>query len=178
MIKNIIITIFLSLIFVSACGESTPKATNKVDTAFPITNDKKREIERGSVLGEAGGFNLLGSNKSNNKVNGTVGGVNAYLWRASLDVISFMPLNSADAIGGIIITDWYAGPESQNERIKANINITSTDLRASGIKVSIFKQQYSKGRWIDGRASDKLERGLENKILARARQLKISEERR
>ena len=61
-------------------------------------------------------------------------GVNAFLWRASLDTVSFMPIASADPFGGVIITDWYAPPETPNERFKVNIFILDKELRAAGIK--------------------------------------------
>jgi hypothetical protein len=67
--------------------------------------------------------------------------VNAFLWRASLDTINFIPLVSADPFGGVIITDWYTPAETPNERMKVQITILDRDLRADGVRVSVFKQQ-------------------------------------
>jgi Domain of unknown function (DUF3576) len=64
-------------------------------------------------------------------------GVNAFLWRASLDTLSFMPLASADPFGGVIITDWYANPEKPDERFKATVYILDTRLRADGVSVTV-----------------------------------------
>jgi len=67
-------------------------------------------------------------------------GVNTYLWRASMETLNFMPLDQVDPFGGVIITDWYANPQVPAERFKANVYILDTNLRADGLKVSIFKQ--------------------------------------
>ncbi len=69
--------------------------------------------------------------------------VNAYLWRASLDTINFIPLVSADPFGGVIITDWYTPSETPNERMKVQVTILDRELRADGVRVSVFKQQTS-----------------------------------
>ena len=66
--------------------------------------------------------------------------MNAYLWRASLDTINFIPLVSADPFGGVIITDWYTPAETPNERMKVQITILDRELRADGVRVSVFKQ--------------------------------------
>lgn len=102
-------------------------------------------------------------------------GVNAYLWRASLDTLSFMPLASADPYGGLIITDWYANPEKQDERFKATVYILDTRLRADGLNVAIAKQtRGTDGQWRDAAASPQTETDIENAILTRARQLRVN----
>jgi hypothetical protein len=63
-------------------------------------------------------------------------GVNSYLWRASLDSLSFMPLLQADSSGGVIITDWYANPGNAGERIKVTVSILDRDLRADALRVA------------------------------------------
>src|SRR5512145_1249877 len=67
-------------------------------------------------------------------------GVNGYLWRATLDTLSFMPLQSADPYGGVIITDWYINPEKPDERFKCTVYILDSRLRADGLNVAVFKQ--------------------------------------
>jgi len=105
---------------------------------------------------------------------GAVLGVNSFLWRASLDTLSFLPLSSADPFGGVIITDWYAPPESPNERFKVTAYILDRSLRADGVRVSVFRQvQESPGNWIDAPVDQSMGVDLENTILTRARQLKI-----
>jgi hypothetical protein len=102
-------------------------------------------------------------------------GVNGYLWRASLDTLAFMPLASADPYGGVILTDWYANPEQPNERFKCTVYILDTRLRADGLNVTVFKQvRDANGGWIDSPASDQTSTDIENAILTRARQLRLS----
>ena len=99
-------------------------------------------------------------------------GVNAYLWRGALDTLSFMPLASADPFGGVIITDWYTPPAASGERFKANAYILGRQLRADGIKVSIFRQVQQGGNWIDAPVAAGTATDIENKVLAKARELR------
>jgi hypothetical protein len=102
-------------------------------------------------------------------------GVNGYLWRATLDTLSFMPLASADPYGGVIITDWYINPEAPNERLKVTVYILDARLRADGLNVAVFKQnKAADGQWIDAPSASETETQIENSILTRARQLKLS----
>ncbi|MGD9982483.1 MAG: DUF3576 domain-containing protein [Hyphomonadaceae bacterium] len=104
-------------------------------------------------------------------------GVNAYLWRASLDTLNFMPLASADPFGGVIITDWYSAPTTPNERFKATVYILDTRLRADALNVSIFRQTNTNGQWGDASVDPDTEIQIENQILARARELRLSNDR-
>lgn len=176
--KILIITLaFLLTTSLISCTNNT-KETEEGEQKYPLTNKEKRRLDRGTIHG-AEGINLFGGGGLIQQApNDVVGGVNVYLWRASLDVISFMPLSSADAVGGIIITDWYENPSVKGERMKANVNITTKELRASGVKVSLFKQRFSGGRWRDSKVSKDLREKLEDKILSRAREIKIEEERK
>ena len=102
-------------------------------------------------------------------------GVNGYLWRATLDTLAFMPLASADPYGGTVITDWYVNPEKPDERFKATVYILDSRLRADGLKVSVFKQtRDATGNWIDSPTAAQTETDIENAILTRARQLRLS----
>jgi hypothetical protein len=102
-------------------------------------------------------------------------GVNGYLWRATLDTLSFMPLSSADPYGGVIVTDWYANPQAPNERFKATAYILDTRLRADGLNVAVNKQiRDASGGWVDAPLSPQTETDIENAILTRARQLRLS----
>jgi hypothetical protein len=145
-----------------------------VDKAYPMSQKDEMRLNRGKLTGDEG-LNLLGLKGNNTDLmnNSIARGVNAYLWQASLDTISFMPIQTVDATGGVIITDWYQDPNAKNEKIKANIVISSDELRASGVKVSLFREVN--GRTVPG--SSEAERKLEDKILTRARQIKIDEER-
>jgi hypothetical protein len=101
-------------------------------------------------------------------------GVNAYLWRASLDTLSFLPLASADPYGGVIITDWYANPDKKDERMKATVYILDTRLRADGISAAVFRETLVNGAWIPAGVSPETNVALENAILSKARQLRLS----
>jgi hypothetical protein len=102
-------------------------------------------------------------------------GVNAYLWRATLDTLAFMPLASADPYGGVVITDWYANPEKPDERFKATVYILDTRLRADGLNVTVFKQvRDATGAWKDSATAAQTDTDIENAILTRARQLRLS----
>ena len=101
--------------------------------------------------------------------------VNGYLWRASLDTLSFMPLASADPYGGVIITEWYINPEVPNERLKCTVYILDARLRADGLNVAVFKQNRGAGGdWVDAPSAGQTETDIENSILTRARQLRLS----
>lgn len=101
-------------------------------------------------------------------------GVNSFLWRASLDTMSFMPLASADPFGGVIITDWYSPPETPDDRFKMQIYILDRRLRADGLKVAVFRQQRkSSDGWVDASVDANTAIQLENAILTRARQLRL-----
>ena len=102
-------------------------------------------------------------------------GVNGYLWRATLDTLSFMPLASADPYGGVVITDWYANPEKPDERFKCTVYILDARLRADGLNVAVFKQHKDAGgNWVDAPSASQTETEIENAILDRARKLRLS----
>jgi hypothetical protein len=128
-----------------------------------------------SVFGE-GGLTWGGDSSDTPTQGGGPGiGVNAFLWRASLDTLSFMPLASADPFGGVIITDWYTPPETLAERFKVNVFILGRDLRADGIRAAVFRQvRNPKGDWVDAEVSTETGTDLEDAILTRARQLRIA----
>ena len=123
---------------------------------------------------EGGGFNLFGGRRSSGADTEAGIGVNSYLWRASLDTLSFMPLSSADPWGGIIITDWYTNPEKPDERFKATVYILDTRLRADALNVAIFKQVNAGGQWVDSAVTSQTETDIENAILTKARQLRLA----
>ena len=134
-------------------------------------------FEPGQGTGHNASGNLLsdlfGGKKKNNAPAGAAVGVNAFLWRGALDTLSFMPLASADPFGGIIITDWYSAPGAPDERFKATAYILSRKLRANGVKLSLFRQVRQGGGWVDAPVDPGTVGEIENKILARARQLRV-----
>ena len=101
-------------------------------------------------------------------------GVNSYLWRASLDALSFMPLLQADSSGGVIITDWYANPGNPGERMKVTVSILDRDLRAVALRVAASRQVAQGAAWVDAPVQAATVQKLEEIILTRARDLRRS----
>jgi hypothetical protein len=99
-------------------------------------------------------------------------GVNAYLWRASLDALSFAPLLQTDSNGGVIVTDWYANPQNPGERIKLTVAILDRDLRADALRVSGARQVAQNGTWVDAPIQAATVQRVEEIILTRARDLR------
>lgn len=99
-------------------------------------------------------------------------GVNAYLWRAAVETVSFAPLLSADSAGGVIITDWYANPNNPGERVKLTVTILDQDLRADALRVSASRQVSQAGTWVDAPVQAATVQKLEDIILTKARDLR------
>ncbi len=139
----------------------------------PVTADPKydRLTKDGTLLGD--GITFGGDSAGGNTLSGVA--VNAFLWRASLDTISFMPLNQVDPFGGVIITDWYSPPKRTNERFKLNVYILSQELRSDGLRVSAFKEtRNSDGQWQTANISKDFSLQMEDSILIRARQMRVN----
>lgn len=147
-----------------------------------ITFLRRGRVLRGSIggaaflcllsLGACGGRASHGATGS--ATSGAIG-VNGFLWRASLDTLAFMPLQSADPYGGVINTDWYINPQRPTERFKATVYILDTRLRADGLNVSVFKEvSNGQGGWTPSPTSEQTSTDIENAILTRARELRLS----
>jgi hypothetical protein len=152
---------------ITACGDVKTESAGA-----PMSREDAQLEKRGKITGE-GGLTLFGGKDKDTSSGGAIG-VNSYLWRATLDTISFMPLASADPFGGTIITDWYEDPKTQGERYKVNALILDKTLRADGVRVQVFKQKLTKGTWRDSAVDAKLARTLEDTILTRARELRVA----
>ena len=101
-------------------------------------------------------------------------GVNSYLWHATLDTLSFMPLQSEDPFGGVIITDWYSSPQTPGERLKVTVYILDRRLRADGLKLAVFRQTKSNEGWVDVAVNPDTATKLTDAILTRARELRLA----
>lgn len=99
-------------------------------------------------------------------------GVNAYLWRAALDTVSFAPLLQANPSSGVIITDWYSNPKAPGERVKLTVAILDQDLRADALRVSASRETNQNGAWVEVPVSAATVQKLEDIILTRARDLR------
>ena len=162
----------LGVFLLALAGAACENATTEVP---PDTYDPRwRGAEQtGSIFG-SGGVTLFGGEEREAPASGI--GVNAFLWRATLDTISFMPLLSADPFGGVIITDWYSPSESPDERFKMTVYILGRTLRSDGVQVSVFRQERGEdGLWEDRATSPDTAVSLEDKILDRARQLRTAQ---
>jgi hypothetical protein len=125
------------------------------------SNDGAREMDTGTSSITSGSSRL------------TLG-VNSYLWHASLDTLSFLPLVSADPFGGVIISEWYVAPTSPDERLKVTVYIMDRALRADGLKVVVFRQTKNGTAWQDAQPSPDTAHKLEDSILTRARELRLA----
>ena len=99
-------------------------------------------------------------------------GVNSYLWRASLETVSFAPLLQADSAGGVIVTDWYTNPSNAGERVKLTVSILDQDLRADALRVAASRQVAQAGTWVDAPVQAATVQKLEDIILTKARELR------
>ena len=102
-------------------------------------------------------------------------GVNSYLWRASLETLSFMPLTQADSAGGVIVTDWYANPQNPNERVKVTVSILDRDLRADALRIAASREVLQGGAWVAAPVQAATVQKLEDIILTKARDLRRSD---
>ena len=165
--NKIIAFVFMGLI-ISSCAGSEAK--------YP----KRVKGEAQAVYGEhekafGGDLNLFGGDEPKQQTGGI--GVNAYLWKATLSTVSFMPVTAADPFGGVIITDWQTLKNNKDARYRVNVYILDKQLRADALNVSVFKQIRNEdtGEWEDSTFDDGLKIKLEDAILTKARELKISE---
>jgi hypothetical protein len=99
-------------------------------------------------------------------------GVNAYLWRAALETLSFAPLAQADANSGVIVTDWYQNPNTPGDRVKVTASILDRDLRADALRVAASRQVLRNGQWVDAPVTAATVQRLEEIILTKARDLR------
>ena len=163
--------VLIAVLGLAACGPAKVR---------PVADDEYQDYrtkggEKGKLFGDQGlaiGIGKGAGGAAAQAQEGGALGVNAYLWRGALDTLSFMPLASADPFGGVIITDWYQPPTSGGERFKATAYILGRQLRADGVKVSIFRQVAQGGQWVDQPVSAVTTSEIENKVLARARELR------
>jgi hypothetical protein len=152
----------------AACGQGRAVGNDEYG------DDSGRARVRGRLTGADDGIILFGTSRNRREEANAGGalGVNAYLWRATLDTLSFMPLASADPFGGVIITDWYSPPAAPGERFRATAYILGRQLRSDGVRISVFRQELRNGVWLDSPVSTSTAGELEDRVLARARELR------
>ena len=158
-----ILTLILIFI-VSSCSNKlikTNSTSNEKKTPGLFSKDSKKGISLSDILDPSEDFS---SNLS----------VNGYLWRASLNVLSVVPLISTDALGGTIITDWYVKKNIKDKRIKITAYIKTSELRSDGIKIKVHVQKFINNVWSDTITDNDLAFKIENNILNEARNLRVN----
>ena len=166
-------------------AQTTGKIIERSGTKFNSGRDKElalRDAETrlqtgGGLFGKQGMSigEILDRNDSNQDGGLNVVGmsINTYLWRGALETINFMPLNSADPIGGTILTDWYSTSTNENERCKLNIFITGKELKTQNLKVTSFCQNFKNQKWVNIEVDKDNNIKLENAILNKAKKLRL-----
>ena len=152
-------------------NRSGTKLNSGVDMDAALRDAENRLTSGGSIFGKRGNLNLFG-NKTEDRGQNTTSismSVNAYLWRGALETINFMPLSSADPIGGTIITDWYSTTNNQSERCKLNIFILGKDLKTENLKVTSFCQEFKNEMWVNKNIDKENNLKIENAILNKAK---------
>ena len=161
MIKNILLITILLMI--SSCSNYKSVFSNKVngETQKPILvlKDTSKDVLLSKVINS--------QNLDNINVNG-------YLWRATLNILSLAPLISTDALSGIIITDWYANKNIQNQRLKLTAYINSNELKSESINIKVEIQSFKNNSWSQPLTSNSLATQIEDSILNEARNLKLN----
>jgi len=162
-------------------GEIVNRSGTKFNTATNkelAIRDAETRLQSGGGLFGKGGVSLGGILGGNNQEQNTSAGmvtmsVNTFLWRAALETIDFMPLSSADQIGGTIITDWYSTSGNEKERCKLNIFITGINLKTENLRVVSFCQEFKNPTWVNKETEKENNIKIENAILNKAKKLKI-----
>ena len=159
-IGRILLLTLCSSLFLSSC--SGLKTTPVKEPEEPV-----------SVLsGKPGGTKLSDFGKKDRPNDGLP--VNALLWRAALDIASFVPLDDVDTFGGSIVTEWYQSEDDNKRRLKLAIFIIGRELRSDAVTVHAYLQNRRGTEWIDSGRDEALGRKLENLILSRARELRAT----
>jgi hypothetical protein len=162
------------ILVLAGCGSSD--GNFRVPGQDEYNSGRGRDGVRGR-LGGTDGILLFGTDRSQQRGQADAGGaagigVNAFLWRATLDTLSFMPLTSADPFGGVVITDWYSPPGAGAERFRATAYILGRQLRSDGVRIVLFRQEARGAGWVDAPVSAGTATELEDQVLARARELR------
>jgi hypothetical protein len=139
-------------------------------TNLTAPSDEKPEEPVSVFTGKPGGLRLADLGEKDQTKNNMP--VNAILWRASLDIASFVPLDDVDTFGGSIVTEWYQPKESSTQRLKLAFFVIGLELRSDAITVRAYVQNRLGSEWIDAGRDETLGRKLEGLILARARELR------
>ncbi len=153
---------------------SGTKFNSGINKQRALIDAENRLTSGGGLLGDGGiSTDNIFRKKENNSV-GTMGmPINSFLWQGALDTVSFMPLNSADPIGGTILTDWYSTSNNENERCKLNVFISGSELKTQNLRVTSFCQNFKNQKWVNSEVNNENNTKIENAILNRAKKLRL-----
>ena len=160
----------------SILDRSGTKFNSAMDMDLAMRDAETRLQSGGGLLGKGGlSFEgILGGQKTTDISSNSVSmSVNVFLWRGALETIDFMPLSSADQVGGTIITEWYTTEANQNERCKINIFITGKRLNTENLKVTSFCQELKNQVWVNKKVDNESNIKIENAILNKAKKLRL-----
>ena len=124
------------------------------------------------ITGKPGGIKLSDFGKKDQS--GDSLPVNALLWRAALDIASFVPLDDVDTFGGSIVTEWHQPKDTPNQRLKLTMFVVGRELRSDAITVHAYIQNRLGPEWVDAGRDEALGRKLEGLVLSRARELRAA----
>ena len=160
----------------SIIERSGTKFNSAIDMDLAMRDAETRLQTGGGLLGKGGisiGGILNNDGESGASTTAIAMSVNPFLWRAALETIDFMPLSSADQVGGTIITDWYSTSDNEKERCKLNIFITGINLNTENLKVTSFCQEFKNPTWVNIKIEKENNIKIENAILNKAKKLKL-----
>ena len=163
--KQFAISLFLILGLTACSGLNISENTVANDASDDTGSFLTGKDEAGIVLSDIGSPSKGGS---------AALPVNALLWRASLDIASFVPLADVDTFGGSILTEWYSLPSRPDERLKLAIFVLDRELRSDAIRVIVYLQTNTGANWVDAGQDAAMATRLEELILTRAREIRAS----
>ena len=153
---------------------SGTKFNSAMDPELAMRDAQTRLQSGGGLLGKGGlSLDMFGKETATTNTNSVAMPVNVFLWKGALETLSFMPLNSADPIGGTILTDWYSNSDNQNERCKLNVFILGKKLTTQNLKVTSFCQEFKNQIWVNKDVDSNNNTKIENAILNKAKKLKL-----
>ena len=169
--SNLINTPYKNTIAVLILGLAMSSCSSKI-FGPPKKNPRIGEEQISVVTGKTSGISFTEFNKKNNPSDSAP--VNAILWRAALDIASFVPLDDVDTFGGSIVTEWHQSPEEPKKRLKLAIFVSGVELRSDAVRVQTYTQKKLGNDWVNGGRDEALARRLEDLILTRARELRAA----
>ncbi len=166
----------MRVILVSVFSAITLLAAQSFASDYPQTQVEREMDEMGSLLGGEGIIFRPGKERSS-ATKAKIGNVNKYLFQASIEILKFAPLASADSKGGAIITEWYSPKDQKNTQFKVTVYIKDDLITPEGLEVIAFERKMVGGKWSEDHQSSPIAKVLEDKIIRKARDLYLQSAR-